>query len=325
MTDLPDGKARRRLPTADWRRTARWVKWIGLVLLAAVLLYYPVGMFVVHRIDDDQTFHIPPASLPEGGSRAVAMAAALIEREVDDNRWVANDPWFFPGAALDNMPNYQQGMVGAVARFAFELVDQIGRARGSSQTDPDLQEASGQLQYSGTIWLFDLSTSWAPTTPSEQRYRKAYGSLRAYNSRLAEGRAVFERRADNLQATLDRIALDLGASSAAIEDHIDRYASGYFDTRADDLFYGIKGQLYAYTLVLSELANDFANVLAERELGKIWGELQDSMSRAAALDPWVVVNAAPDGQFGPSHLAAQGFYLMRARTRLREITNILQK
>jgi hypothetical protein len=39
----------------------------------------------------------------------------------------------------------------------------------------------------------------------------------------------------------------------------------------------------------------------------------------------VVVNGAPDAQAVPSHLAAQGFYLLRARTKLREITNILLK
>ncbi len=50
-----------------------------------------------------------------------------------------------------------------------------------------------------------------------------------------------------------------------------------------------------------------------------------SMRHAAMLQPKVVVNGAPDAQLMPSHLAAQGFYLLRARTQLREITNILLK
>jgi hypothetical protein len=49
------------------------------------------------------------------------------------------------------------------------------------------------------------------------------------------------------------------------------------------------------------------------------------MGQAAGLQPGVVINAAPDAQFLPSHLAAQGFFLLRARTQLREITNILLK
>jgi hypothetical protein len=37
------------------------------------------------------------------------------------------------------------------------------------------------------------------------------------------------------------------------------------------------------------------------------------------------VMTVPNWQFLPSHLSAQGFYLLRARTKLREITNILLK
>lgn len=314
--------ARRLMPGAGRRRLI-WM--VMAVVLAILVLYYPIGMLLTHTIDDDLAFEASAADRIVGGSRAVDVAAALIGREVDTNRWVSNDPFFLPPAALDNMPNFQQGIVGALARFAFELTDQIGRTRGSSQTDPDLQEASGQLQYAGNVWLFDFSTSLAPTTPSESRYRKARRSLRAYNARVAAGSAVFERRADNLLATLDRIALDLGASSAVLDRHISEHSGAVIDTRADDLFYGVKGQLYAYALLLRDLGVDFENVIAERDVGSAWTQMQGSMQAAATLSPWVVVNGDPDGQLLPSHLAAQGFYLLRARTQLREITNILLK
>ena len=51
----------------------------------------------------------------------------------------------------------------------------------------------------------------------------------------------------------------------------------------------------------------------------------ESLRQAAGLDPLVVVNGATDGAVMPSHLASLGFYLLRARTQLREIVNILQK
>ena len=89
--------------------------------------------------------------------------------------------------------------------------------------------------------MFDLSTSLAPTTTSEARYRKAAKSLLSYNQRLANGGAVFERRADNLLATLDRFALDMGASSATLDRRITEHAGDWIDTTADDIFYGIKG------------------------------------------------------------------------------------
>jgi len=82
----------------------------AIVLGVAAALYYPIGMVVLHTIDDNPTFQAeaPPAG-PATASRAVAMAAALIGREVDDHAWVANDPIFLPGWALDNMANYQMG------------------------------------------------------------------------------------------------------------------------------------------------------------------------------------------------------------------------
>ncbi|MEQ9643654.1 MAG: DUF2333 family protein [Alphaproteobacteria bacterium] len=312
-----------KLKPATGRGRAAWI--IAVVVLVIVLLYYPIGMLLTHEIDDDTTFAAPAALDPETGSHAVAIAAALIDREVDQHRWVANDPFFLPPAALDNMPSFQQGIIQAIGRFAFELVDQIGRTRGSSQTDKDLQEASGQLQYRGDVWVFDLSTSLAPTTTSEARYRGARRALLNYNRRLAAGEASFERRSDNLLATIDRFALDLGAASAALDEHIALHAGDFIDFHADDLFYTVKGQSYAYYLLLRELGRDYQNLIAEREMTNAWDQLLEEMRYAAELSPWVVINGEPDALMRPSHLAAQGFYVLRARTKLREITNILLK
>ena len=110
------------------------------------------------------------------------------------------------------MPNFQIGIIAALGRFAVEMTDQIGRTRGSSQADPDLDKAAGLLKYAPTVWIFDLSTSWAPTASSESQYRAARRALLAYNDKLAADKAVFERRADNLLATLDRFAADIGSA-----------------------------------------------------------------------------------------------------------------
>lgn len=314
---MPADEARATTPG----RARRWL--LGLAVLAAlVVLYYPVGMLLVHRVDDDPAFTAPAVEAAE--SQAVATAVALIEREVSVNRWTANDPFFLPGAALDNMPEFQQGIVAALSRFAVELGDQIGRTRGSSAIDADLDRAAGLLKYPGTVWVFDFATSWTPTATSEKQYRAAARALADYNTRLAAGQAVFERRADNLFATLDRIAKDLGSASALIDSEI-AARTFFLDFRADNIFYNTKGRLYAYSLLMRDLGRDFANVLAERELAAAWEQMVGSLTAAARLDPLVVVNGAPDGQFMPSHLAAQGFYLLRARTQLGEIRDILLK
>ncbi len=304
-------------------RARLWPKLLGGLALA-LLLYYPAGMIWVHRIDADTDFAVSAGDVTTGQSRAVAIAAALIDREVNINRWTANDPFFLPASALDNMPNFQQGVIAAVARFTIELTDQIARTRGSSEVDSDLDKALGLLKYPGTVWIFDLSTSWVPTASSEAQYRAGLRSLLRYNARLAEGNAMFERRADNLIVILDRIAADIGSSSASLDRQI-RENSGLFDLHADDLFYGVKGRLYAYYLILRELAIDFGNILDDRDLAPAWSRMLDSFRASAELEPWVVVNGPPDSPLLPSHLAAQGFYLLRARTQLREISNILLK
>jgi hypothetical protein len=304
--------------------SGRWWLRGGLAVVVLLALYYPVGMLLIHKIDDDPNFAATERDRAPGGSAAVAIAAALLDREVN-RHWAANDPFFLPGAALDNMPNYQMGIVAALARFAFELTDQIGRARGSSQTDRDLQEAAGLLQYSGTKWVFDFSTSLAPTATSEAQYNRARAAWLHYNARLAQGQAVFERRSDNLLSVIDRIALDLGASSAVLDSHIAAHSGQLIDAQADDLFYSIKGQLYAYYLVLRELGQDYDRIIKEKELTATWTQMVASLRTAATLHPTVIVNARPDSQLMPSHLAVQGFYLLRARTQMREITNILLK
>lgn len=296
---------------------------IAILVLAAI--YYPAGFIMFHDIDDDPRFAQEVKATGPGQSHAVAVMVGLIDREVRHNGWVANDPWFYPTAFMDNMPNYQQGMISALARVSYELQDQLGRSRGSSQVDPDLDKATGLLQYPADVWHFDIATSIAPTATSEAQYKRASAALKSYNERLSVGAAIFERRADNLLATLDRIALDLGASSAVIDDHLEQQSGWMIDTKADDVFYATKGQLYAYAMVLEGLGRDFANVIDEREVRPLWDRMLDSLNEAAALQPLVVVSGDPDSQVLPSHLAGQGFYLLRARTQLREITNILLK
>ncbi len=313
--------------SATKRRLAPRIARIGGIsvvgLIVFVILYYLVGMAVVHNIQDDLEFDAPVTS--PGASRAVSITASLIHREVNINRWVANDPFFLPGYLLDNMRNFQIGMFYALSRFGLEMSDQLGRTRGSSEVDRDLDKAAGLLKYPGTVWIFDFSTSLAPTASSESQYRAARKALLAYNERLGAGAATYERRADNLQTTLLRFTADLGSRSAVIDQQLAEASDWAFDTRADNVFYATKGRLYGYYLLLRELGRDFDNVISDRELSASWARMLDSLHQASGLSPLVVINGAPDAVIRPSHLASLGFYLLRARTQLREITNILQK
>lgn len=307
------------------RGSGRWraAKWTVAALAAFCILYYPIGMAAMHRIDDDPSF--APPKIKDGQSLAVATTMALLDREVNVNGWRANDPFFLPSAALDNMPNFQLGMMSALSRFGTELADQLARTRGSSQIDPDVETAMGLLKYPGDVWIFNFSTSMLPTASSESQYMGAYRALGRYNERLAAATAVFERRADNLISTLDRISSDLGSSSAQLDRRIQQGGGLIFDRTSDDVFYRVKGRLYGTYMILKALGVDFAIVIRDKELGGAWEQMLESFRTAATLDPLMVANCDPDAQLCPSHLAAQGFYLLRARTQLQEVSNILLK
>ncbi|MBM3513456.1 MAG: DUF2333 family protein [Alphaproteobacteria bacterium] len=258
----------------------------------------------------------------EGGSRAVAMAASLVDRETE--YWAANKPFWMPAAALDNMPNFQQGMVSAVSRFAVELGDFLARVRGSSSIDADVNRATGFLKYDGMIWYWGQG-NLIPMSKSETTYKRAVEALDVYNRNVAAGRATYDRRADNLIEFLNRVAADLGSASASLDERAEASSAGYFDTEADDVFYNVKGRLYAFYLILREVGADFAPVIREKQAGQIWERMLQSLRSAAAMNPLIVANGDEDSLFVPSHLRSLESSLLRARTQIRELSDTLQK
>ena len=242
--------ARDRLQLPDGGGRWRWLRWAALGAALFLLLWYPAGMAVYTHIDDDTGFEPRPTAYDAGGSKAVATAAALVEREIE--RWAPNKPFWHPAAALDNMPNYQLGLMYAISRFAIEMGDQLGRTRGSSAIDADLDRAAGLLKYDGRIWYWG-SGGLLPMAPAQRQYLSAAKALARYNDRLANGEATYDRRADNLIALLDRVGADLGASSAALDKRALETNAGWFDTIADDLLFNVKGRLYAYFLLLRDI------------------------------------------------------------------------
>lgn len=292
------------------------------VLVLLILLYYVIGGFWVNRIDDNPDF-APPHPVA-GGSHSVDMAVALVERELKHG-WTPNDPFFMPGYFLDNMPNYQTGMMAAISRFGTTLAEQLARSRGTSSVDPDVDKASGLLRYPGNVWLWDPGTSLAPTASSESQYRAAVRALESYNKRVAEGTAEFDVRADNLINTLERIINDLGSMSAVIDEHLQEHTSFPISTSVDDIFYQTKGRLYAYYMLLKALGQDFHSVLEEKNLTTVWNQMLESAKAAAEQQPLIILNGGVNSDFVPSHLASQGFLLLRLRTQLREVTSVLQQ
>lgn len=298
-----------------------YVPWLVAVIFVLVVVYYPVGMLLNNHVEDDVDIQ-PAASFDvPGGSKAVAIAATMVARDAD--RWLPNAPFWHPAAALDNAPNFQLGTIYAVSRFALELGDYLGRVRGSSAIDPNLDKAVGLLKYDGTTWYWGQG-NFVPKPKAETQYREAVQYLAAYNRDVAAGKSTYDKRADNLIAFLDRVAADLGSASAELDARA-QAGGGYLDFQADDVFYKTKGKLYGYYVILKALGEDFAVVIKEKQANEIYAEMLTSLRTGASMNPLIVVNGDPDSLTMPSHLRAIGFPLLRARIQMRELGDILQK
>jgi hypothetical protein len=318
---VPATRPRRSVPALVFgSRPVTIARRTTLMLIAAGILYFGVIGNLMHRIDADLDFSRPVPV--EGGSAAINAAAGLIEREVRTYRWSVNDPSFYPTAFHDNMPNFQRGVGRAVGRFVMEFESQIGRMRGSSAIDRDLERAVGFMQYPPDVWVLDFRQSLLPVQTSGSQYLATLDALDAYNARVATGTAPFETRADALAITVQRLAADLGARAAEVDAHV-RADRGLIDFAADDLFYVNKGMIYAYYHMLRGLGTDFDTLIRAQGLTGVWEQALGSLQLASQLRPLVVLNAAGDESFFANHLHLQGFYLKRAILQLDEIARVM--
>ncbi|AJD42033.1 DUF2333 family protein [Rhizobium sp. SEMIA 4085] len=266
-------------------------------------------------------------------SAIVDVAADLTDFNVNQNAWISSMLLYRLGLFgidwdhtpfLDNKASFQRGVNQAARRTSAELVDTLGRVRGTSGINNDLQNARGNLQFDEYSWYFGLNP-FGPKTPTPSYYRSAIGSLRKFNADLASCNAVFDGRADNLIQFIDRIANDLGGTSDMLAERSENHNRGWFDTRADDRFWFAYGQLYAYYAILSAAQSDFSQVVAERNLGAIWSGTTKQFQAALRIQPAIISNGREDGWIMPSHLATMGFYILRVRSNLVEMRSVLDR
>ena len=266
-------------------------------------------------------------------SAIVDVTADLIVYNVNENAWISSmllykaglfgmdwdhTPWF------DNKSAFQRGVNEAVRRTTVELVDSLVRMRGTSSINPRLQSVRSKMQYEETNWYFGLSP-FGPLTPTPSQYRAAISDLRAFNDELASCAVTFDARADNFLEFMDRVSSSIGSTSAMLRERSENHNGGWFDTRADDRFWFAYGQLYGYYGILSATGADFDGVINQRGLGPIWAESIKQLRAALKIQPLIISNGQEDGWIMPTHLATLGFYVLRVRSNLVEMRDILAR
>lgn len=283
-------------------------------------------------------------------SMMVDMMVYLIDFAIEKNAWMPSMPQYKFGffglpydetPFLDNKSSFQHGMLVALRRTAVELNDSLGRVRSSSAADPDLQMARGNLQYDDETWWFnplDDRLPFGPVQPSTYLFAKSRNLYVSYNDRLEAGNALFDTRSDNLRQYLDRISKDLGSvvdqlskrtTAWKYDPKTDEFVPGegnnrgWFDFKADNLYYEALGQMYAYHGLLQATREDFKYVIETRGLTDIWDRLEAHVAEAASLNPVIVSNGSRDGFLMPAHLAAMSESILRARVNMDEIQDVL--
>ncbi|MEP1209395.1 MAG: DUF2333 family protein [Rhizobiaceae bacterium] len=336
-----------------WYTKRGWIlkSIVGLIVLAIVASYvylFAITQFWTGYDRDYARAYVAEAGTPSAGeavnsatdatkqcqpSSIVRATADLIDFNVNENTWIPstlfaklgffgipwkNTPYF------DNKAAFQLGINKALRRTSIELVDRLGRVRGTSGINQNLQEARTGLAYDEDSWFFSMDPFGFRTT-TQTNYRRAGERLVAFNQELETCVTNFDARPDNLLEFFDRITKDIGSTSDILRTRMEASNLGWLDPRADDRFWFAYGELYAYSGILAAARADFSEVVATRNLDQLWVRTEDQLRSALNLTPGIISNGHEASWIMPTHLATMGFYILRVRANLVEMRDVLDR
>lgn len=252
--------------------------------------------------------------------------------------YLSND-MFPPGALLDNMPNWEFGVLVQVRDLAKAMRETLSRSQSQSREDPDLVIAEPQFNFDSESWIL-------PATESE--YATGVARLRAYARRLGDSgspEAQFYARADNLRFWLATVQTRLGSLSQRLSASIGKAPLyvGSEDARSaappasrqpvfeaktpwyeiDDVFYEARGSTWALLHFLKAVEVDFADVLERKNaavsLRQIIRELEGTQ---APMRSPLILNGSG---FGPlaNHSLVMASYISRANAGVIDLRELL--
>jgi hypothetical protein len=269
-------------------------------------------------------------------------ALILVAETLLDKRggYLSNDK-LPPGVLMDNVPNWEFGVLVQVRDFAKAFRNEFSRSQTQSTEDPDLLEADPLFHSPSDRWLLPAS---------ESQYRKAIGHVEGYLGRLAQSDrygAQFYARADNLADWLAVVEKRLGSLSQRLsasvgQIRIDTDLAGDPQARqstpapsqrevrtpwsqVDDVFYEARGTTWALLHFLRAVEHDFADVLRDKNaqvsLRQVIRELEESQH---GLGSPVVLNGSPFGFFA-NHSLVMANYVSRANAALIDLRKLLER
>lgn len=257
-----------------------------------------------------------------------------------------------PGILMDNMPNWEFGVLVQVRDMARAMRKDIARSQSTSVEDKDLAEAEPLFNFNNSSWMF-------PQT--EDEYRKGIKHLESYRERMVNpGRspAQFYARADNLRNWLSDVGTRLGSISqrlsasvgkneasspvgdATLPDSGDASNSGEPQPMAhtqeagsvktswfkiDDVFYEARGTTFALLQLLKAVQIDFNDVLVSKNADISMAQIIKELERTqdTVYSP-VILNGRGFG-FTANHSLVMANYISRASTAILDIRDLLSQ
>jgi len=254
--------------------------------------------------------------------------------------YLSNDK-FPPGLLMDNVPNWEFGVLTATRDLSRALRNDFSRSQTQSVEDKDLQEADPLFSSPNDRWLLPAS---------ERQYRKAIEHVDGYLTRLADNddsNAQFYARADNLADYLQVVSTRLGSLSQRLsasvgQERIDTDLAGDANAqqstpaasprvvktpwlKIDDNFYEARGYTWALREQLEAIRVDFGPVLRDKNamisLEQVIRELHESQN---PLWSPMVLNGKPFGFFA-NHSLVMANYISRANAAIIDLRELLRR
>ncbi len=296
---------------------------IGVLVLLLLVVFCVVVMVINSRKPQYQTLEGLDKKVK--GAHFIKVNEILV-KEMADN-WLPND-LFWPTAFLDNMPNFQLGVL-EVVRYNVRVVrDNLSRMRTTDRLDPSAEVAFTNLSNDPFKW-------WFPS--AESKWKSALTQLETYSQNLAAGKSHFYARADNLTELLNQYLSLMGGvntrlinaprdmkSTLSIEEQKDRASpapSVDIDIpwrQIDDNFYYAQGVAYALHESFRAIRVDFHEVLMDKNSVTLVDKILEILGRCH-FEPLIVFNGDPDSIFANHSLNLSGIF-NDARQKMNSLT-----
>jgi len=299
-----------------------WPKAFVGVIAALIIGYYPLGGKMSESIDKTADYDF--SAISEKQLQTVEAISFLIDREVNKHIWTPNLPFFFPAYSLDNMPNFQIGIIRGVKSIASSLAKQVKWVE-DEKAPKYLPDAANLLAYPENVWLVSPNNKLKMAASSSSQYRKARKKMKNFNQALESEKCFWVRDEKSLYAINLSVLRGLRAAKRQLENEIKEGNSSWFDTKADNVFYLNQGRLYAYMIVLKKIARDYKQVLMADNLYQDWTIMLRALQDAVEINPEVVLNGKINGEFTANHLMSLGYYTAKAENVLIKINARLKE